>query len=48
MIPKGYPSIRNERKPMAVVPQEIQLFIEEIQYERVGIGQESRYPAKRP
>lgn len=33
---------------MAVVPQEIQLLTEEIQYERVGIGQESRYPARIP
>jgi hypothetical protein len=33
---------------MTIVPQEIQFFAEEIQYEMVGIGQESRYPAKIP
>lgn len=30
------------------VPQEIQFFTEEIQYERVGIVQGERYPAKSP
>ncbi len=48
MPPKVYRLSGRREMQMAVVPQEIQLLTDEIQYERVGIGQESRYPAKNP
>lgn len=48
MTPKVHRLSGERGRQMAVVPQEIQLFTEEIQYERVGIGQESCYPAKIP
>lgn len=48
MTTKVCPLSGKRKRKTVVVPQEIQLLTEEIQYERVGMSQENRYPAKIP